>query len=235
MRTIDLEHICELYEQYADDLKRVGEYQRAVTLAGNRRMVPQLDDLEAEITYLLIREARPRVVVELGSLHGWSTTWLLHGLRDNGTGSLHSFDLVRNAESNVPRELSGGRWEFVQGDIMTTYATAVLQPDYLFIDAAHSARFATWYLRAIIPTIRPGVPVSIHDVYHLPFTLPFHEGKVVIRWLKVHSASFFTCARSKDRTNYAALRSLRRELGIKALRGDGDNPMIYFQMPHPSR
>jgi predicted O-methyltransferase YrrM len=33
-------------------------------------MKAQLDDIEAEITYLLLRHARPETVVEIGTFHG---------------------------------------------------------------------------------------------------------------------------------------------------------------------
>ena len=83
-------------------------------------MTPQLDDLEAEITYLLLRATKPAAVVELGTFHGWSTSWILSALRDNGSGHLHSFDLIDNVVRNVPAELAEGRWTFVQGDIKET-------------------------------------------------------------------------------------------------------------------
>ena len=82
---IDIDHIIGLYRTYAHDLDRVREQQRKL-LAPPTSLKAQLDDLEAEITYLLLREARPETVVEIGTFHGWSTTWILQALRDNGTG-----------------------------------------------------------------------------------------------------------------------------------------------------
>jgi hypothetical protein len=57
-------------------------------------VIPQLDDVEAELTYLALRDHRPHTVMELGTFQGWSTTWILRALRDNGHGRLHSFDQV---------------------------------------------------------------------------------------------------------------------------------------------
>jgi predicted O-methyltransferase YrrM len=84
------DHIIRLYRTYAADLDRVREKQRKL-LAPPTSLKAQLDDPEAEITYLLLREDRPETVVEIGAFHGWSTTWILQALRDNGTGHLYSY------------------------------------------------------------------------------------------------------------------------------------------------
>jgi hypothetical protein len=229
LKPIDLEYICGLYREYASDLAAVGAAQReyAESMAG--RM--QLDDLEAEITYLLLRAAKPATVMELGTFHGWSTSWILSALRDNGSGHLHSFDIIDNVVRNVPRELGDGRWTFVQGDIKETLDQVPADTGYLFVDAAHGGRFARWYLDNLFPRVPAGIPVSVHDVYHFRTTLPFHEGKVVVRWLDGHGVPFFTPSRAKARANFDALNVLRDELGLAPVRGAGDNPMIYFTMP----
>ena len=79
------------------------------------RVTPQLDDVEAELTYLALRDHRPDTVMELGTFHGWSTTWILSALRDNGRGHLHSFDRIDNVLRTVPAELAADRWTFVHG------------------------------------------------------------------------------------------------------------------------
>jgi hypothetical protein len=76
--------------------------------------------------------------------------------------------------------------------------------------------------------------VSVHDVYHFRTTLPLHEGKVVVRWLDEHGVPFFTPSRAKARDVYAALTALRNELGLSPVRGPGNNPMIFFEMPQRS-
>ncbi|MGW0826797.1 hypothetical protein [Streptomyces sp. TRM70350] len=69
-QTIDVNHIILLYRAYADDLDRAREKQRRL-LASPTSLKAQLDDIEAEITYLLLRETRPETVVEIGTFHGW--------------------------------------------------------------------------------------------------------------------------------------------------------------------
>jgi hypothetical protein len=228
---IDLEHVKGLYRRYATDLAALGEQQRRFAAERGTRMTPQLDDLEAEITYLLLREAEPAQVVELGTFHGWSTSWILSALRDTGHGHLTSFDLVDDVVGNVPPELAEGRWTFVRGDVRETADRVPADTGYLFVDAAHDARFARWYLAHLFPRVPAGIPVSVHDVYHVRATLPFHEGRVVVRWLRERRAPLFTPSRARDRAAHDALHRLRAELGLAPVRGAGANPMIFFRMP----
>jgi predicted O-methyltransferase YrrM len=229
--SIDLGYVCELYREYTSDLAAVGDAQRRYVEALKPTMNPQLDDLEAEITYLLLRATKPAAVVELGTFHGWSTSWILSALRDNGAGHLHSFDLIDNVVRNIPAELAEDRWTFVKGDIKETVERVPSDTGYLFVDAAHTGRFARWYLDHLFPRVPAGSTVSVHDVYHFRTTLPLHEGRVVVRWLDGRGVPFFTPSRAKARADFDALNTLRAELGLTPVRGDGDNPMIFFTMP----
>jgi predicted O-methyltransferase YrrM len=231
LKPIDLGYISELYREYAGELAAVGKAQREYAESMKAKLTPQLDDLEAEITYLLLRAAEPAAVVELGTFHGWSTSWILSALRDNGSGHLHSFDMIDNVVHNVPRDLAEGRWTFVQGDIKDTLDQVPADTGYLFVDAAHNSRFARWYVDNLFPRVPSGIPVSVHDVFHFRATLPLHEGKVVVRWLGDKGVPFFTPSRAKARADYNAINRLRDELGLAQIRGAGDNPMIYFTMP----
>jgi predicted O-methyltransferase YrrM len=231
LRLIDLGYIFELYKEFAGELAAVGKAQREYADSMKATMTPQLDDLEAEITYLLLRAARPASVMELGTFHGWSTTWILSALRDNGSGHLHSFDIIDNVVRNVPQDLAEGRWTFVKGDIKETLHQVPADTGYLFVDAAHNGSFARWYLDNLFPRVPAGIPVSVHDVFHFRTTIPMHEGKVVVRWLGEKGVPFFTASRARSRADYKALNALRDELGLAPIRGGGDNPMIYFTMP----
>jgi predicted O-methyltransferase YrrM len=238
-RRIDLDHISGLYRTYAEDLDRVREKQRRL-LAPPKPMKAQLDDIEAEITYLLLRESRPETVVEIGTFHGWSTTWILQALHDNGTGHLYSYDITDNVVRGVPDQLAAGRWTFTQGDArenLEKIPTAsdsrrAAGADFLFIDAAHSARFARWYLRHLFPRLTRGIPVCVHDVFHGSRALPFTEGAVVLRWLNERGTPYFTASRAHAPEIYDRLRDAKRSMGLGLpLRDSHDNPMIFFNLP----
>lgn len=218
-----------LYRKHLDALRAVRDEQRELHGSGMRA---QLDDIEAELTYLRLRECRPESVVELGALDGWSTTWILKALRDNGSGHLHSFDLIDKAPRNVPAGLADGRWTFVPGDVRDTAHAFPAEIDYLFVDAAHTARFARWYLVGVFPRLRPGAPVSVHDVFHHSRPLPGSEGAVVLRWLASKGVSPFTVAKPAAPTNYERIMQARARLGLtEPIHPGRTNPMIFFRTP----
>src|SRR5665647_133518 len=107
----------KIYGSYDESLKRLKGYYvsqlvptkyLARTIIRSCQMAlldPHLDDIEAEITYLLIRALRPKTLVEISPLGGWSTSWILNAVRDNGCGTLHSFDLVDDSLKTLPPDL----------------------------------------------------------------------------------------------------------------------------------
>jgi predicted O-methyltransferase YrrM len=227
---VDLDEAVALYRAHADDLRAAIMQQRAF-LAARPDVVPQLDDVEAELTYLAVRGGKPAAVMELGTFHGWSTTWLLSALRDNGTGRLHSFDRVDHVVRSVPPDLAGDRWTFVHGDVRERLDAVPADLDHLFVDADHGRRFARWYLAYLFPRVPAGTPVSVHDVFHLGRARPLTEGAEVLRWLRERDVPWFTAARRRASRDLAALDAVRVELGITGARGTTRNPMIFFRMP----
>lgn len=224
-----LEFLAGLYRTHADDLATVIDRQRELLADGT--ITPQLDDVEAELTYLLLRHHRPSQVVEVGTYYGWSTTWILSALRDNGSGHLQSFDLVDHVCGTVPEELSTGRWTFHRGDLRETVEKVPADTGYLFVDADHGRRFARWYLEHLFGRIATGTPTSVHDVFHLPRARPFTEGSEVLRHLERSGTGWFTSSRAAAPRNLRALDAVRAEMGITGVRGTSRNPMIFFSMP----
>lgn len=227
MSDIDQDLVEKLYEKYADQLRAVKTEQRAL-LDADPTMKAQLDDLEAEITYLWLRDRQPSVVVEIGCLHGWSTSWILRALRDNGQGTLCSYDIHDGAVRHVPRQLADGRWRFSAGDVRQAVAD-IPEPDYLFIDAAHSARFARWYIADLFPHVRSGTPVSVHDVFHGARPWPFTEGAVLLDWLRTTDRRFYTASAAREPAVNRRLREVRKDLGVAGRVHTGsDDPMLFF-------
>ena len=250
-----MQQIVELYGRFAPALRRVRRNQcRLYGSRGNlylervascfklrsvlerlgmppgyhRLLKPQLDDLEAEVTYLLLRELRPQTVVEISPDGGWSTTWLLSALKDNGSGRLFSYDIFDHCTRTVPHELSEGRWTFVQGDVRGQLSQLPPRIDFLFLDSAHSAAFADWYLRELFPRLAPGTPIAIHDI----FPERTGEARVVRQWLREQGIDYFTAAPAAAPDVYHRLRRVKRELGLDEFIHDSQrNPMVFFRLP----
>lgn len=225
---VDLDTVLGLYRKHADALGAARDAQRAL-LSANRGLRPKLDDVEAELTYLFVREARPSRIVEIGTFHGWSTSWLLRALADNGTGRLHSYDIVDHVLGTVPGDLSGDRWTFHHGDVRAATTLAPPAIGYLFVDAAHTARFARWYVDALLAKVPPGTPVSVHDVYHRRRAGRFSEGRVVLDWLSRRGAGHFTASAKAAPHAFREISAQKRALGLgDAVHQAAPNPMIFF-------
>ncbi|MFC9230869.1 class I SAM-dependent methyltransferase [Streptomyces decoyicus] len=232
MESITVEHISSLYAKYQDDLRVVRDAQRKFLKDRGKSMKAQLDDYEAEMTYLLLRDLRPEIVVEVGTFYGWSTMWILSALRDNGNGHLHSFDIVDNVVRNVPSELSADRWTFTKGDIQQHPEKVPAETDYLFIDADHGSRFAHWYIENLFPAVPPRTPTSVHDVFHGRRPKPFSEGSVIVKWLAEQNIEFFTPSTAKAPQVTEQLAVVKKELGLdEPVRNSDHNPMIFFTLP----
>jgi hypothetical protein len=76
------EEAVHLYRAYVEDLRVAREAIREQLWQYPGK---GLDDIEGELTYLLVRERRPDVVAEIGAR---ATAWIERALRDNGSGVL---------------------------------------------------------------------------------------------------------------------------------------------------
>ncbi|MFC7326971.1 class I SAM-dependent methyltransferase [Marinactinospora rubrisoli] len=230
MRDLTEDYIVGLYLEYADALRAVRARQRELH-RNSRDLRARLDDIEAEVTYLLLRAGRPRCVVEAGCLHGWSTTWILQALRDNGHGRLVSIGPADGAVRRVPPELAATGWEFRHGDIRRLADRCPADLDHLFIDAAHTASFARWYLDSLLPRMPAPALVSVHDVFHRRRPLPFSEGAEVLKWLSRTGTRYFTAAPARAPRTFDRLTALRRRLDLgEPIRASAANPMVYFRL-----
>ena len=250
--------IYKLYGKYSTDLKKVREYQKKILSkkgktqfeehiwfrglryflrkAGLSNRVfmninPQLDDLESEITYLLIRELKPKNIVEISPCGGWSSTWILNAIKDNGFGKLYSYDIVDDSTKVIPKELSKDKWVFIKGDVKKNLHKLPKEIDYVFMDAEHTDEFAKWYTEKLFPLFKPKTTISVHDVFHT--TDPngeYTEGGVVINWLKQKNINYFTASKAKEPETYKRISSVRNRLGFgEDIIKTNANSMIFFR------
>ncbi len=193
---------------------------------------PSFDDVEAEVTYLLIRRTRPQVVVEISPSGGWSSLWILSALRDNGRGRLYSYDLVDDATRNIPIVLAAQHWTFIRGDVRQALPSLPRPIDYLFIDSDHSAAFADWYLEKVFPLLGPDAIVSIDDVFRRPGDRPaeFGEGQRIRQWLTGNGVDYLSFSPYAGATNYEQAMRVKSELGMDCpIHTSTDNPCVLFR------
>jgi hypothetical protein len=135
------------------------------------------ESVDAELLYAMIRFARPRRIIELGS--GYSTLLINAAAQRNaatGAAACHiAYDpyprehvLGRtlpepsHLEAVSARDVSPGVFEALQGG------------DVLFVDTTHTVKLASdvnFIVLEILPLLRPGVIVHFHDIF-LPWEYP---------------------------------------------------------------
>lgn len=126
---------------------------------------------DCEALYLLLRAARPSVMVETGVLYGASSAHILEAMRANGSGTLYSLDLPSEPgepshQFLIPDDLTAG-WNLVLGDIRETLPDLLGRLgsiDQFHHDSSHDFAHMTWeYETAWEHIARPGI-FSSHNV-----------------------------------------------------------------------
>lgn len=186
----------------------------------NNNITPQYDDIEAEITCLLLLEYKPNNIKEFSPCGGWSTNYLLKSCPE--TSKIESFDIHDTCIQNV----NASNWKFTKDDVSLHYERIVKEkPDYLFIDSDHSTEFTQKYIDNLLTNlIGTKCIVSVHDVYH--HEKPSYEGELVIEFLKKNNISYFSPANKIHNNDFL---NLKNELNIAdKIHYYSANPSIYF-------
>ncbi len=115
---------------------------------------------DAELLWAVVRDLRPRRVVELGS--GWSSLVLRAALEANGG------DADYRVFDPFPREPAPPHVERVRAqDVPEDVFTALGDRDVLFVDTTHTVKTGGDVNRIVLdllPLLAPGVLVHFHDV-----------------------------------------------------------------------
>jgi predicted O-methyltransferase YrrM len=151
-------HLLDAIEGYADDLLRIREGGGPARF--DQDWFPRLD---AAAAYAIVRQGKPRSIVEIGSGH--STRFMAQAVSDGGLATRiicidpapraslsqldvsHSPVLLRDAASSLFEDLRAG--------------------DILFIDSSHIAMPGTDVDRLfldVLPRLAPGTLVHVHDI-----------------------------------------------------------------------
>jgi predicted O-methyltransferase YrrM len=128
-----------------------------------------------EALYVLVRAARPSVVVDTGVLYGASSAHVLAALSRNGGGELHSIDIGRDSREPphdyfVPEELRP-QWELIIGDsrrelprLLDRCGTIAM----FYHDSLHTFEHMVWEFETAFPHLPPGGVLASDDVLNPP-------------------------------------------------------------------
>ena len=172
--------IVNAYLSYGDEIPDLRAW---AGLRNERMLFPatgMYDWIEAQILYLIVRLTKPQVVAEISPNFGYTTGIILLAMNLNRRGVLYSYDLERRYRDGSWRTfaligIARERQRFIIGDVRKLPAGAVPdQPDLLFMDSDHSYEFARWYLSSLVPSVRRGGLIHVHDV--LRYAVKPHQG-----------------------------------------------------------
>lgn len=159
--------IPQSYALYSHDLAALARFE-----AHKARIGAMYHEEERRILYLMTRRLCPEVVVEFSPNKGWSTLHLAQALETNGRGHIHSFELdpanITVAQQALAEYGLTHRVTFYAGDVRNTLPPLLAawgqSIDFLFVDSNHSYDFARWWLADVLPSVRPGGLVHVHDI-----------------------------------------------------------------------
>jgi predicted O-methyltransferase YrrM len=139
MRTVD---VSEKLQEYLDSLVPPRDAVLArMEEEAHREDIPIVDAHEAALLYMLVKVARAKRVLELGTATGYSGIWLLRG---TGDGTLTTFEMDHNraerARANFAEAGFGERAQVVEENAVSGLEKIEARFDACFIDLLNSFR-----------------------------------------------------------------------------------------------
>jgi predicted O-methyltransferase YrrM len=136
---------------------------------------PGYPAFDARTLYYMTREHKPKRYLEVGS--GLSTYYAsLAATQNAAEGSPLSITCIEPYPYDVLRTIEG--FELIEGfvqDVPVERFEELEAGDFLFIDSSHALKIdsdVAYLFMEVLPRVKPGVFVHIHDV-HFPYNTPF--------------------------------------------------------------
>ena len=193
MKFLSKENIISLYKKYKDEIPYISKLtDRVAEFKGQQHRE------EFKILYLFLREFKPKIIYEVSPGYGWTTLCLQLALKDI-SHKIYSFDIGKDkikASINLLHRfgLLNEDIYFFEGDVSKTFKKLKdkKEADFILIDCDHTIDNISWLLNNVVPYLKNGGLLLIHDIKYLdryvedynklPITL--HETNYVIGWLK---------------------------------------------------
>jgi len=128
------------------------------------------EEVDAEILYCMVRSARPKRIIEIGS--GFSTMLMAQAIEQNSRGGGHACRLT--SIDPFPNKLlcaNAGCTNLIRKPVQKVDPALfelLGENDLLFIDSSHVLKIGSdvhFEFLEILPRLRPGVLVHIHDIF----------------------------------------------------------------------
>jgi predicted O-methyltransferase YrrM len=117
---------------------------------------------EGNILMELVKRINPKSVCEVGTGNGYSTAWMLHGL--NSEGTIYTVDKEKRFHIFEENE----RIKFMEGTLDNHIDEIPEDLDIVFLDSEHMIHRVSQDIEIVLPNIKKGSVVVIHDVKYRP-------------------------------------------------------------------
>ena len=152
------------YKEELKDLQKEQSYSPGKFYVNN----PNFGAGDAELYYLMIRNHKPKKIIEVGS--GFSTLLAIEAIRKNETEGFVS-ELICIEPFEMPWLENSDEVTLVKQRVETLgieFFSSLQENDILFIDSSHIIRPENDVLFAymqLLPALNPGVLIHIHDIF----------------------------------------------------------------------
>ncbi len=169
--------VGQILAQYAREIEPVIK-----TFRENWHLSNFLNELDGLFIYSLIRQLKPRNVIEFSPYRGCSTVYIYKALQKNSNDpTFATFDLCQCPEFTEAMGLFDIPLSVTTGDALQTVPKYIIDNglegkiDLCFVDSDHSYEFAKAYTEKIFPLLGKNCVIVVHDLYCSPnnFDLPF--------------------------------------------------------------
>ncbi len=125
----------------------------------------RFEKVSSAMLYSMIREYKPKTVLEVGSSHGGSGCIIMSALLKNDQpfefySSEIDDDLRKEAEGHIKEKC--GQAPIMLGDI-TKELDKIPELDFLFVDNDHDLPTTKWIVKNLFPLVKKGGIYAMHD------------------------------------------------------------------------
>ena len=189
-----------LRAEYLDSEFAARFAKRRAELYGSESRLGTTPEFDCETLYLVVRAARPRLVVETGVLYGASTAHILEALDRNGDGTLYSIELGGDPDEPphdflVPQRLKK-RWKLILGDSRQELPLLLHRLggiDHFHHDSIHTSEHMRWEYETAFHYLHPGGILSSDDVLISHSLRELGRANAFTRFCEEHRVRWRTC------------------------------------------
>jgi hypothetical protein len=165
--------IKESVKNYSSEMKNLGflpenRYNRDIFPATG-----QYDWLSGQILYCLVRNMKPKKILEISTSCGYATLFMAMALKENKNGIVETFeldeDIAKIADNNFKRYNVSQFIKLTAGDARITSMNSAKDYDIYFLDSLHTKNFAEWFIKNhVFPSVK------INSLFHMHDIMPYH-------------------------------------------------------------